>query len=97
MLSRKISGRINIALLYFSYHIMVGLGTIFIAIMVVAVFLLTRNTLYDSRWMLWILMLSRPASLHRQHRRVDDRRTRPPALAHLRPDAHRSRLFTSRC
>src|SRR5208283_3001639 len=29
----------NIALLYYSYHIMVGLGTIFIAIMVVAAFL----------------------------------------------------------
>src|SRR5271165_5637603 len=50
----------QIVLLYYSYHIMVGLGTIFIAIMVVAAFLLTRNKLYDSRWMLWILMLSVP-------------------------------------
>ena len=34
----KINGRTNIALLYFSYHIMVGLGTLFIAIAVVAAF-----------------------------------------------------------
>ncbi|MER3428851.1 MAG: cytochrome ubiquinol oxidase subunit I [Pyrinomonas sp.] len=50
----------NIPLLYYSYHIMVGLGTIFIAIAVVAAFLLWRKRLYDARWMLWILMLSFP-------------------------------------
>jgi cytochrome d ubiquinol oxidase subunit I len=50
----------TIPLLYYSYHIMVGLGTIFIAIMVAAVFLLWRGKLFDARWMLWILMLSLP-------------------------------------
>jgi len=50
----------NIPLLYYSYHIMVGLGTIFIAILLVAVFLLWRGKLFDSRWMLWILLLSLP-------------------------------------
>jgi cytochrome d ubiquinol oxidase subunit I len=50
----------NIALLYYSYHIMVGLGTIFIAIMVSATWLLWRGTLFQSRWMLWILMVSFP-------------------------------------
>ena len=50
----------NIPLLYFSYHIMVGLGTIFIAIMVVSAFLLWRGKLFDARWMLWILLLSLP-------------------------------------
>jgi cytochrome d ubiquinol oxidase subunit I len=50
----------NIPLLYFSYHIMVGLGTVFIAIMVVSVFLLWRGKLYQTRWMLWILLLSLP-------------------------------------
>jgi cytochrome d ubiquinol oxidase subunit I len=39
---------------------MVGLGTIFIAIMVVAALLLWRNKLYETRWMLWLLMLSVP-------------------------------------
>jgi cytochrome bd ubiquinol oxidase subunit I len=50
----------NIALLYYSYHIMVGLGTIFIAITVVAIILLWRGKLLNARWMLWILLLSLP-------------------------------------
>jgi cytochrome d ubiquinol oxidase subunit I len=50
----------NVALLYYSYHIMVGLGTIFIAIMVVAAFLLWRGSLFSARWMLWILLLALP-------------------------------------
>lgn len=50
----------NVELLYYSYHIMVGLGTIFIAVMALSAFLLWRNKLYESRWMLWILMLSVP-------------------------------------
>ena len=50
----------NIPLLYYSYHIMVGLGTIFIAIMAVSVFLLWRRRLFSARWLLWILMLAFP-------------------------------------
>ena len=50
----------NIQLLYYSYHIMVGLGTFFIAIMALAVLLLWRRWLFRSRWMLWILMLAIP-------------------------------------
>jgi cytochrome bd ubiquinol oxidase subunit I len=50
----------NISLLYYSYHIMVGLGTIFMAIMVVCALLLWRGRLFTSRWMLWVLMLSFP-------------------------------------
>jgi cytochrome d ubiquinol oxidase subunit I len=50
----------SIALLYYSYHIMVGLGTIFIAIMALALLLLWRKLLFQSRWMLWILMLAAP-------------------------------------
>jgi cytochrome bd ubiquinol oxidase subunit I len=50
----------SIELLYFSYHIMVGLGTIFIAIAVVAAFLLWRGKLFSSRWILWILLLTLP-------------------------------------
>jgi len=50
----------NIALLYFSYHIMVGLGTLFIALGLVAAFLLWRGKLFSSRWMLWILLLALP-------------------------------------
>jgi cytochrome d ubiquinol oxidase subunit I len=50
----------NIPLLYYSYHIMVGLGTIFIAVMLLAGFLLLRGALYRSPAMLWTLILALP-------------------------------------
>jgi cytochrome d ubiquinol oxidase subunit I len=50
----------SIPLLYYSYHVMVGLGTIFIAITVVATLLWWRHKLFESRWMLWVLMLATP-------------------------------------
>ena len=50
----------NIPLLYYSYHIMVGLGTIFIAIALVGGFFLWRGTIWKARWLLWILMVSFP-------------------------------------
>jgi cytochrome bd ubiquinol oxidase subunit I len=51
----------TILLLYYSYHIMVGLGTFFVAIMGLAVLLLWwRRRLFQARWMLWILMLASP-------------------------------------
>jgi cytochrome bd ubiquinol oxidase subunit I len=50
----------SVEMLYYSYHIMVGLGTIFTAIMGLALLLLWRRRLFQSRWMLWILMLATP-------------------------------------
>lgn len=50
----------NIPLLYYSYHIMVGLGTIFIGIMVIAVWMLWQRKLFTSRSFLWVLMLAFP-------------------------------------
>ena len=50
----------NVPLLYYSYHIMVGLGTTFIAIMTMSAILLWRGKLFQARWMLWILLLSLP-------------------------------------
>jgi cytochrome bd ubiquinol oxidase subunit I len=50
----------NIPLLYFSYRIMVGLGTMFIAVTALAAWLLARGRLFRARWMLWILMLAIP-------------------------------------
>ena len=50
----------NIPLLYFSYHIMVGLGTLFIAATGLAALLRWRKRLFTSRWMLWILMFLFP-------------------------------------
>jgi cytochrome bd ubiquinol oxidase subunit I len=50
----------DVEMLYYSYHIMVGLGTIFIAIMALACFLLWRRQLFTARWMHWILFLAMP-------------------------------------
>jgi len=47
-------------LLFYAYHIMAGLGTYFVLVMAVAVFLLWRGKLFTSRWVLWPLMLSFP-------------------------------------
>ncbi len=50
----------NIELLYYSYHIMVGLGTIFMAIVAIAGIQLARKKLHETKWLLWVLMLSFP-------------------------------------
>jgi len=50
----------NIELLYYSFHIMAGLGTILIAIMAGANLLAWRKRLETSWVMLWVLMLSFP-------------------------------------
>lgn len=49
-----------VEIVYYAYHIMVGLGTIFIAVAGLAALLLWRGALYRSRWFLWILMLAMP-------------------------------------
>jgi cytochrome d ubiquinol oxidase subunit I len=50
----------NIPLLYYSYHIMVGLGTLFLAVMALAAFLLSRGRLFGNRAVLWVLLLMAP-------------------------------------
>jgi cytochrome d ubiquinol oxidase subunit I len=45
---------------YYAYHVMVGLGTIFMGVMLLGVFLWWRRILFTSRWFLWILMLLLP-------------------------------------
>jgi cytochrome d ubiquinol oxidase subunit I len=51
----------SVELLYYSYHIMVGLGTFFVAIMGFAVLLLLwRRRLFEWRWMHWVLFLATP-------------------------------------
>ncbi|HUA98643.1 MAG TPA: cytochrome ubiquinol oxidase subunit I [Terracidiphilus sp.] len=47
-------------LLFYSYHIMAGLGTWFVLLMAVAALLLWRGRLYKTRWLLWALLLSFP-------------------------------------
>ena len=50
----------NIPLLYYAYHVMAGLGTLFIGLMGVSSALLYRNKLFETRAMLWALMLAFP-------------------------------------
>ncbi|MBB6144455.1 cytochrome d ubiquinol oxidase subunit I [Silvibacterium bohemicum] len=50
----------TLPLLFYSYHIMAGLGTWFGALMAVAAFLLWRGKLYSARWILWPILLSWP-------------------------------------
>jgi len=50
----------NIPALYYSYHIMVGLGTVFIGIMMLAAFLLWKKKLYTMKPLLWTIMLLVP-------------------------------------
>src|SRR5262249_29726148 len=50
----------NIELLYYSFHLMITLGTIFIVLMAYAVFQSLRGRLESSRGLLWVLMLAFP-------------------------------------
>lgn len=50
----------NISGLYYAYHIMVGLGTLFIGVMVLAAFQLTRKQLFQTKWLLWAFLFLMP-------------------------------------
>jgi cytochrome d ubiquinol oxidase subunit I len=50
----------TLPLLYYSYHIMAGLGSWMVLLMVIAAFLLWRQRLHQSRLVLWALLLSFP-------------------------------------
>jgi cytochrome d ubiquinol oxidase subunit I len=50
----------SVPLVYYAYHIMVGLGTILLLIALLGCLLLWRGRLYTSRPMLWVLMLAFP-------------------------------------
>jgi cytochrome d ubiquinol oxidase subunit I len=50
----------SVPLVYYAYHIMVGLGTVLFVIAVLAAFLLWRGRLFRSRPVLWALMLAFP-------------------------------------
>jgi cytochrome d ubiquinol oxidase subunit I len=50
----------QLPLLFYSFHVMVGLGTVFIAVYGVALLLLVRGKLYRTRAVLWSLMLLLP-------------------------------------
>ncbi|TAM62399.1 cytochrome ubiquinol oxidase subunit I [bacterium] len=49
-----------VELTYYAYHVMVGLGTIFLAVAALATLLLWRRRLFTARWLLWLLLLLMP-------------------------------------
>ena len=50
----------NLPLLYYSYHVMAGLGTIFVSVMGLALLWLWLGRLFTANWLLWLLLLSAP-------------------------------------
>ena len=50
----------NISGLYYAYHIMVGLGTLFIGLMSLAALQLYRKKLFGTKWILWALFFMMP-------------------------------------
>jgi cytochrome bd ubiquinol oxidase subunit I len=50
----------NIELLYYSFHLMITLGTIFIVLMAYASFENWRGRMESNTWLLWVLMLALP-------------------------------------
>ncbi|AWG22179.1 cytochrome ubiquinol oxidase subunit I [Flavobacterium faecale] len=50
----------NISGLYYAYHIMVGLGTLFIGMTLLAIFQLLRGRLFQTKWLLWSFMFMMP-------------------------------------
>jgi cytochrome d ubiquinol oxidase subunit I len=49
-----------VALTYYAYHVMVGLGSIFFAVAAVGVLLLWRGRIFRTRWFWWIALLLVP-------------------------------------
>ncbi len=50
----------SIELLYYAFHLMITLGTIFIVVMAYASLQVWRGRLESSKWLLWVLMLAFP-------------------------------------
>ncbi len=81
----------NLELLYYSFHIMVGLGTLFIAIMGLSALLLVSGRLARARPAALGPDAGLPVPLHRQFGRLGGGRAGAPALAGVRHPAHRRR------
>ena len=47
-----------VAITFWSFHIMVGLGMYFIGLTLLACFLRWRGTLFEKRWLLWVFVIS---------------------------------------
>jgi len=87
----------NVPLLYYGYHIMVGLGTFFIAIMLTGTFLLWRKKIFTPKALVFMDTHAKLSfSIHCKYCRVDDRRTRQTAVACLRTAQDSRRILKQR-
>ncbi|MGH7441986.1 MAG: cytochrome ubiquinol oxidase subunit I, partial [bacterium] len=50
----------DIPLLYYAYHIMVGLGTLLLGLMALSVLALAKDRLWRARWLQWLILLALP-------------------------------------
>jgi cytochrome bd ubiquinol oxidase subunit I len=85
----------NLELLYYSFHLMITLGTLFILLMAVTAFLSWRGRLESCKWLLWVLMLALPFPYIANTlgwMTVDDGGVGASALARLWPPPHQRRL-----
>lgn len=55
-----LSERPPVAIPFYSYHIMISLGTYFVLISLIGIFLFLKNKLYDTKWYLKLLLFSIP-------------------------------------
>ncbi|HOC43902.1 MAG TPA: cytochrome ubiquinol oxidase subunit I [Thermoanaerobaculales bacterium] len=47
-----------VLLSFASYHVMIGLGTLFVVVTLLAAFLYWRRRLFETRWLLWVLVFA---------------------------------------
>ena len=80
-------------LLFYAYHIMAGLGTWFVLLMVVAAFLLWRGLALQDALGFVGAAAEFSAAVHCQYCRLDDGRTGTAAVADLRTDADQRGLL----
>ncbi len=50
----------NVPALYYAYHMMVGLGTLFIGLMLMGLFYWVRGKIYNNKFLLWMIMFATP-------------------------------------
>ena len=87
----------NIELLYYSFHIMAGLGTLFILTMAVAMLLEWRGSLVHEPADALGPDARVSVSVHRHDRGLDDGGAGTPAVDRLRPDADGRTAPVQRC
>ena len=85
----KPEDRPPVAIPFFAFRIMVGIGLLMLALVAASWWLRYRGRLFDSALFLGACIAMAPARFRGRSRRLDDDGSRPPALDRLRPAADR--------